>query len=429
MALKVALLLSLVLNKKELPVITNVTIDSTSIFAGIDTVAWSKATEIDTNKFPPPYMYKIYRSPDFFGSSFKLLSTPVLNENDTIYKDTLIDTESHPWSYKVELYYDSAHLGTPVLKGRTQTASSVFLKLTPTDKKMILAWEEHVPWTNSYYDIFKWNKLNLTWDSIGTANAPNRTFTDDSLINGDTVCYYVRSVGSYGTQGIVDPIINLSQQACGVPVDNVPPCPPQLTVSPDCIEEKNVLQWNNPNNSCASDVMSYNIYFAADSVAEFTLLDTINNANDTIYVHGFLTTLTGCYKVTAIDTVGNESSANMFCVDTCRQYVLPSVFTPNGDGNNDFFHPCDSTTAPDLQKKNCPPYKNVKSIDIKIFNRWGNLVFETTNKDINWDGKNKFTKGDCPDGVYYYTCKVNFIRLNGTETKELHGYVHLLRAK
>src|SRR5204863_7394159 len=144
-------------------------------------------------------------------------------------------------------------------------------KLTPTDKKMILSWEEHVPWTNTSYDIFRWDSLNLTWDSIATVNSPNKTFTDSGLVNGDTVCYYVRSVGSYGTAGIVDPIINLSQQVCAAPIDNVPPCPPQLTVKADCIEESNLLSWNNPNLSCATDVMKYNIYYSADSSLDFVL--------------------------------------------------------------------------------------------------------------------------------------------------------------
>jgi gliding motility-associated-like protein len=106
---------------------------------------------------------------------------------------------------------------------------------------------------------------------------------------------------------------------------------------------------------------------------------------------------------------------------------LPSVFTPNNDGSNDIFHPCDETTTSELQQKNCPPYKNVKSVEMKIYNRWGNLVFETTDKDVNWDGKNKDSKGDCPEGVYYYTCKVFFFRISGDEAVELHGTVQLIR--
>ncbi|HRS39068.1 MAG TPA: gliding motility-associated C-terminal domain-containing protein, partial [Bacteroidia bacterium] len=60
---------------------------------------------------------------------------------------------------------------------------------------------------------------------------------------------------------------------------------------------------------------------------------------------------------------------------------------------------------------------------------WGQLVFETTDKDINWDGTHKDNGSDCPDGVYYYTCKVNFFRISGEESVELKGYVHLIRGQ
>lgn len=414
--------------KKDLPVITNVSVVNTDANAGTDTIMWSKATEIDTNVYPPPYQYKVLRSDnDFFGTNFTTIFTMPGDENDTIFFDnipTLNTTVKN--SYKIELYYDSNNDNIPdALKGSTQTASSVFLSLAPSDQQITLTWEEHVPWTNTRYDIFRENTSG-TWDSIGTSTT--QSYIDDSLVNGTQYCYYVRSVGGYGTSGIIDPIINLSQRTCAVAIDNVAPCAPQLAVGSDCIENVNFLSWNNPNNSCADDVWHYNIYFATDGL-NYEIIDTSHLANDTTFIHQGLSSLAGCYKVTAKDSVGNESAFIAVCVDTCRQYVLPSVFTPNNDNNNDFYHPCDSTTSQSLQAKNCPPYKNVKDIDLKIYNRWGNLVFETTDKDINWDGKNKFSKGDCPDGVYYYTCTVNFFRLNGTESKQLHGYIHLIRGK
>ena len=186
--------------------------------------------------------------------------------------------------------------------------------------------------------------------------------------------------------------------------------------------------WTNPNRTCADDVLKYYIYYAPSQSSAFERIDSITNPNDTTYLHRNLVILAGCYKVTAVDSVGNESiNPPAVCVDTCRQYVLPSVFTPNNDDNNDFFHPCDSTTTMELQLKNCPPYKNVKDVEMKIYNRWGTLVFETTDKDINWDGKSKDAKTDCPDGVYYYTCRVNFYRITGVESVQLNGYVHLIR--
>ncbi|MBL4755182.1 MAG: gliding motility-associated C-terminal domain-containing protein, partial [Flavobacteriales bacterium] len=64
--------------------------------------------------------------------------------------------------------------------------------------------------------------------------------------------------------------------------------------------------------------------------------------------------------------------------------------------------------------------------DLKIFNRWGQLVFETTDPDINWDGKYFRNGQDVAQGVYYYVCEVFMIRLTGIETKTLTGFVHVL---
>lgn len=410
--------------KKDLPVITNVSVVTTST-TGSDTVMWSKATEIDSVVFPRPYAYKVYRSNnDFFGTNFQQVNTIILNENDTQFLDNNNLNTLNENSYKIELYYDSDNDNVAdALKGSSQTASSVFLTLAPSDESMVLTWEEHVPWSNFRYDIFRQN--GLTWDSIGSSLT--QSFKDSLLVNGTQYCYFVRSIGSYGTQGIIDPIINLSQQVCAIAIDNVPPCAPVFSVNSDCVENVNFLSWNNPNNSCADDAWYYKIYFADDGVS-YDVIDTFHFVTDTTFIHNN-STLSGCYKVTALDSNFNESASTPICVDTCRQYVLPSIFTPNGDHQNDFYHPCDSSTTETLQEKNCPPYKNVRDIDLQIYNRWGNLVFETNDKDINWDGKNKFSKGECPDGVYYYTCIVNFYRLNGIESKKLNGYIHLIRGK
>jgi gliding motility-associated-like protein len=89
------------------------------------------------------------------------------------------------------------------------------------------------------------------------------------------------------------------------------------------------------------------------------------------------------------------------------------VFTPNGDGTNDFFIPF--------------PYDFVEKIDLQIFNRWGVVVFKTTDPDINWDGKDKNSKRDCADGVYYYVCDVFEKRLSGLQKRTLSGTIQILR--
>ena len=410
--------------KKDAPVITNADVRITDITNGSVFIGWSKPSDLDTIQFPGPYEYRIFRSPGFFGSNFTSTPIGVLSDlNDTAFIDTLIDTKTQPWSYEIEMYYTSN--GSYAYKGQTAVASTIYLSIAPTDNKLNLTWEEHVPWNNLRYDIFKQNSL-LQYDSI--TSVTNAFYSDTGLTNGIQECYYIRSSGSYSFNGFVDPIVNRSQQECDIPIDNVHPCSPHLEINSYCDDNQNQLIWTNPNNYCSDDVLKYYIYFSQSEDSNFELLDSILIVTDTMYFHSNLSRLSGCYKVTAVDSVGNETlDPEIVCVDTCRQYVLPSVFTPDGDGKNDLFHPCDSTTTNELQATNCPPYKNVQKVDMKIFSRWGNIVFQTTDKNINWTGKNKNTNADCSDGVYYYTCKVFFYSVKQEQIMELHGTVQLIR--
>jgi len=84
-------------------------------------------------------------------------------------------------------------------------------------------------------------------------------------------------------------------------------------------------------------------------------------------------------------------------------FFIPQAFSPNGDGINDLF-----------EIKGLEKYKAVK---IEIFNRWGNIVFQSNNygdgidKDGFWDGNGQSRLGNktgpVPTGSYYYVLKMN----------------------
>ena len=86
--------------------------------------------------------------------------------------------------------------------------------------------------------------------------------------------------------------------------------------------------------------------------------------------------------------------------DTMSLFV-PNVFTPNGDGDNDVFSLNEVNTCMDYS--------------IKIFNRWGILMFETTLPDKYWDGKT-ITGSWAEQGVYYYILTSNGENKKGTVT-------------
>ena len=148
------------------------------------------------------------------------------------------------------------------------------------------------------------------------------------------------------------------------------------------------------------------------------LIQTIVGRQTLSFIHLVNQSLSGCYAIIAVDSNQNAGPmSNIVCneVDTCSAYKLPNVFTPNGDGVNDVFIPY--------------PYKFVEKVDMKIYNRWGVLVYETTNPDINWDGKDKASHQDCSDGVYFYVCEVFLPRLAGEYSYGIKGTITLLRGK
>ncbi|HYW94231.1 MAG TPA: gliding motility-associated C-terminal domain-containing protein, partial [Bacteroidales bacterium] len=124
----------------------------------------------------------------------------------------------------------------------------------------------------------------------------------------------------------------------------------------------------------------------------------------------------GCYYVTAIDSFNNESMPSVkICVDECIKYEIPNVFSPNGDGVNDVLKPYE--------------YRDVNKIDMKIFNRWGQMIYETQDPNINWDGKIMGTDKLASPGVYYYICDVYEKRITGIEIRNLVGFIHLYHEK
>jgi gliding motility-associated-like protein len=404
--------------KKDIPVITNVSVNVTGEANGSIYIAWSKPTEIDTVQEPGPYKYVIYRSVP--GSTDQYTAIDSLNDlNDTILTDNLLNTKQYAYRYKIAFYNNTP--GNYFLIGYSQTASSIFLNIAPTDKRLVLSWNNNVPWTNYLYTIYRKNPMTSSFDSVGTSDHPS--YTDRNLINGTEYCYRVKSTGEYSAPGFVDPILNFSQETCAIPVDNVPPCKQALSDSTICPGTQNqaisdTLSWKNPSDTCSNDIRQFYIFHAPGPGGPFTLLDSLPSSVTT-YVLSPGGAFIGCYYIVAVDSVGNRSLASdTICIDidVCpdARYHLPNVFTPNGDVHNDFFTPF-------------PGYYSVEKVDMTIFDRWGKKVFTTNDPEINWDGKDNDTKQPCSDGAYFYNCNVYETTLQGTGKRVLKGYVTLLR--
>jgi gliding motility-associated-like protein len=400
--------------KKEVPILTHVTVNETDATIGIDSVMWSKPSELDTNQFPGPYHYNVYQGNNLNNINSLIgqtNSSALLYNTDTTFIVNTLNTFDQPYYFRVELFYTNN--GNDSLVGTSNSGGSIFVSAVPNDNEIMLKWQEEVPWINTDYEIYRSDLFGGPYTLIGTTQL--QTYTDTGLINGASYCYYVKSIGLYSNPSIINPIENYSQIVCDSPVDRTPPCPPTLTINGDCDFLENELIWTNPNNNCADDVVGYNLFYTPIEGEEMELIATFSSATDTSFFHSNGLSLAGCYAVTAVDSVqyNNESdSSNIVCFDNCPLYSLPNVFSPNADGSNDVFHAIF-------------PYKFVESIEIEIYNRWGQVVFATTEPDVNWDGKHKDSNTAVPDGVYYYLCTVNTIRLSGIEPIILTGFIHV----
>jgi gliding motility-associated-like protein len=399
--------------KRDLPIMTHVSNDSLNLNSGRVLVAWSKPTELDTVQYPSPYQYTLYRNlPD--QSEPSLVYTGI-GLNDTLFTDVSVNLNELESAVSYRVLLKSLPAGDV---GFSKSASSVLLEITPTDEALQLSWTPDVPWQNDSTEVFRFDAANNEFVKIGVTFG--NIFLDEGLQNEVSYLYYVRTIGSLG-EDFVHPIVNYSQLIAASPIDNVPPCPPEIIVETNCGLIQNTVILDQIFDSCSFDVRRYRVYYAPTASAEFLLIDSIP-AGQTSYLHEAIDFVTGCYYVNAVDSTGNISTAsNIVCVDydVCPVLDLPNVFTPNADQFNDLFVPIG---YPEIN-----PNANIERIELVIFNRWGNLVFETNNPAIEWDGKNQRTGTDCAEGTYFYVCEVYFQSLEGLVQQRLQGSVTIVR--
>ena len=122
----------------------------------------------------------------------------------------------------------------------------------------------------------------------------------------------------------------------------------------------------------------------------------------------------GTYVLPLVADNGCDSTVTLelYLLD-CSMLTIyaPNSFTPDADGTNDLWYPI---------------LQNVKSYTYYIYNRWGEVMFETHNMQVGWDGSYGLEGLDCPTGTYTY--KIAFVLVNGGQERIiLTGHVNLLR--
>ena len=161
-----------------------------------------------------------------------------------------------------------------------------------------------------------------------------------------------------------------------------------------------------PSSNTSYTITAYNsICFSVDSAKVIVYaLPTADAGSNTTIEMGSSTTLSanggssylwspsgGLSCITCSNPVASPQATTEYCVtvivDTiCGEVFVPTAFSPNKDGGNDSL--C-------LYGTTC-----VKEIDFKIYNRWGEKIFETNNPKMCWDGI--YQGQELNEGIYIY---------------------------
>jgi len=191
---------------------------------------------------------------------------------------------------------------------------------------------------------------------------------------------------------------NLCSLTDSVFVEQTPP--PTADFTPNPSEGNAPLDVTFINNSSGASS-----YFWDFDNGNTNIVSNTSNQNQTY-------TQEGEYLVMLVATEGacSDTAYRLVIVNLLLPliYDMPNIFTPNGDGTNDFF----TLNA-----------ENAVELEMIITNRWGNVVFDSEDLNPSWNGKDKSGK-DCSPGVYFY--KFRIMGMDGEEKNE-HGFVHLVR--
>lgn len=99
------------------------------------------------------------------------------------------------------------------------------------------------------------------------------------------------------------------------------------------------------------------------------------------------------------------SDSVFICILIDQAPIFPKIFSPNGDGNNDQFLPSQELIG--------------ELVTFRIYNRWGNLLFESNIENEGWDGS--YLENTQPIGVYLY--EIIYLNLEKEEIRDSDYFV------
>lgn len=233
--------------------------------------------------------------------------------------------------------------------------------------------------------VCKWEEVNLSAASAGS------TIVWENNHNGNTYIAYPAASTSY-TAVATDALGCKTTDHINISVRDFRAA---LTAMPDPVISGTTVTLT-PSASTGFNVVGWMPaqYFLGQQANTQTI--TITDSSKTFYA--VLQSPDGCR---------DTASVRVNVEDNTKELFIPNAFTPNHDGKNDIFKVYGTS---------------VKSIEMRIYNQWGNLLCETKDNNKGWDGTYKGKQQ--PVGIYLYAIKI-YLYNNGTVTR--NGTISLIR--
>lgn len=186
----------------------------------------------------------------------------------------------------------------------------------------------------------------------------------------------------------------------------------------DTISKLNYIQVNpTPKvksyiNPFYASILDPQIYFIDSTILTHNTSYSFGDgatSSQTNIIHNYKSTGEFNYSLIVSTQFGCADTAKgIIYIDDIASNYIPNIFTPNNDGANDSFF---------------IKGKNITSSSMKIFNRWGTIVCNSTNALIGWNGINQNNNTIAVDGVYFYIIEIT---LGNNRTYKFNGNVTLI---
>lgn len=250
---------------------------------------------------------------------------------------------------------------------------------------------------------------------------PSHIFSDSGLYHISLITEYACGIDTLSSDIYISavPEIELGDDTTFCAGDSV-------VLSDKFLNSAYLYHWNNDDTTGFLAVGTSGIYVLNKSNNLCTAVDSIlitvkpnppiNTVNDTVFCpylndlaelnslkdsynvwnngitgqSSMVVNVAGTYSVISTNQFNCSRSQSWMVSENCPQtFYLPSAFTPNNDGVNDYWQ---------------AQFNEIPQIELVIYNRWGQKVYETNSPTFKWNGE--FQNKAVNNGMYFYIVKV-----------------------